>query len=63
MKFFKLGEQGKEKCGVVINNELYSAARLFKDYDEKFFENDGLSIELGIDGLGEQKQVAKNWSK
>jgi 2,4-didehydro-3-deoxy-L-rhamnonate hydrolase len=42
MKLFKFGRAGKEKCGVVINGELFSAARLFKDYDEKFFEKGGL---------------------
>jgi 2-keto-4-pentenoate hydratase/2-oxohepta-3-ene-1,7-dioic acid hydratase in catechol pathway len=42
MKLFKYGRAGKEKCGVVINGELFSAARLVKDYDEKFFEKGGL---------------------
>ena len=34
---------GKEKCGVVINGELFSAGRLIKEYDEYFFENGGLA--------------------
>lgn len=42
MKLFKFGVIGKEKCGIVINGELYNAARLVKDYDENFFENGGL---------------------
>jgi 2,4-didehydro-3-deoxy-L-rhamnonate hydrolase len=42
MKLFKYGKLGKEKCGVVIKNELYSAAKLVKDYDEKFFEKGGI---------------------
>jgi 2,4-didehydro-3-deoxy-L-rhamnonate hydrolase len=43
MKLFKFRQNGKEKCGVVIKGELFSTAQLFKDYDEKFFENDGLN--------------------
>ena len=43
MKLFKYGAAGKEKCGVVVKGELYGAARLVKDYDEKFFETGGLA--------------------
>ena len=39
MKLFKFGEVGKERCGVVINDELYSASYFFKNYDENFFES------------------------
>lgn len=39
MKLFKFGESGKERCGVVINDELYSASYFFKNYDENFFES------------------------
>jgi 2,4-didehydro-3-deoxy-L-rhamnonate hydrolase len=42
MKLFKFGKLGKEKTGIVLNGELYSTARLFKDFDEKFFEKGGL---------------------
>ena len=42
MKLFKFGKAGQEKCGIVLDGELYSAPRLVKDYDERFFENDGL---------------------
>ena len=44
MKLFKFRQNGKQKCGVVIKGELFSAARLFRDYDEKFFENGGLAL-------------------
>jgi 2,4-didehydro-3-deoxy-L-rhamnonate hydrolase len=55
MKLFKYGAAGKEKCGVVIKDELYSAARLVKDYDEKFFETGGLAkLEAEI-GRGSDK--------
>ena len=39
MKLFKFGEVGKERCGVVINDELYNASYFFKNYDENFFES------------------------
>ena len=39
MKLFKFGEVGKERCGVFINDELYSASYFFKNYDESFFES------------------------
>ena len=42
MKLFKFGEPGREKCGVEIGGEWYSAASVADDYDEKFFENGGL---------------------
>jgi 2-keto-4-pentenoate hydratase/2-oxohepta-3-ene-1,7-dioic acid hydratase in catechol pathway len=42
MKLFKYGLPEQEKCGVVINNELYSVADFISDYDEKFFQNNGL---------------------
>jgi 2,4-didehydro-3-deoxy-L-rhamnonate hydrolase len=43
MKLFKFIQRGKAKCGVEINGTQYSVAKYFKDYDEKFFETDGLS--------------------
>jgi 2,4-didehydro-3-deoxy-L-rhamnonate hydrolase len=43
MKLFKFIQNGKSKCGVEIKDIKYSAARHIKDYNEKFFESDGLS--------------------
>jgi 2,4-didehydro-3-deoxy-L-rhamnonate hydrolase len=43
MKLFKFIQKGAAKCGVEINGTRYSVAKHVKDYDEKFFENDGLS--------------------
>lgn len=43
MKLFKYGPEGREKCGVLIDSQLFSTARLFRDYDENFFASDGLS--------------------
>ncbi len=63
MQLFRYGPIGKEKCGVLINEKLYSVARFFKDYDEKFFENDGLTrlqtlVQHGAEGLTPIKSTA-----
>jgi 2,4-didehydro-3-deoxy-L-rhamnonate hydrolase len=42
MKLIRFGEAGKEKPGVIINNTFFDMSDWFQDYDERFFENDGL---------------------
>jgi 2,4-diketo-3-deoxy-L-fuconate hydrolase len=42
MKLIRFGELNKEKPGVVINDEYYDASSFGEDYNEQFFENDGL---------------------
>jgi 2,4-didehydro-3-deoxy-L-rhamnonate hydrolase len=42
MKLIRFGEAGKEKPGVLINNTCFDVSAWFDDYDEQFFENDGL---------------------
>ncbi len=43
MKLFKFIERGKAKCGVELDGKNFSVAKYFKDYDENFFETDGLT--------------------
>ena len=43
MRLFRFGPAGREKCGVMVGGQRFSAARLFRDYDEKFFGSDGLA--------------------
>lgn len=43
MKLIRFGEIGKEKPGLIINEQYVDVSSLVKDYDEAFFENDGLS--------------------
>jgi 2,4-didehydro-3-deoxy-L-rhamnonate hydrolase len=43
MKLFKFIQNGKAKCGVEVNGQRFSAARFIREYDEKFFETDGLN--------------------
>ncbi len=43
MKLFRFGEPGREKPGVVMDEKLYDASAFGEDYNETFFENDGLA--------------------
>ncbi|TXH20486.1 MAG: FAA hydrolase family protein [Chitinophagaceae bacterium] len=42
MKLIRFGEAGKEKPGIIINNEYYDVSHLVNDYNESFFENNGI---------------------
>lgn len=43
MKLVRFREGGKEKPGVVLNDEYYDATSFGEDWGEAFFENDGLN--------------------
>lgn len=43
MKLIRFGEKGKEKPGIVINDEMYDLSSVARDFDEHFFANDGLA--------------------
>ncbi len=43
MKLFRFGEPGKEKPGILLNNEMVDLSSFGEDYDEHFFETDGLT--------------------
>lgn len=43
MKLIRFGDFGKEKTGVVINNTIFDTSAFGEDYNESFFENDGLN--------------------
>ncbi|MET1053677.1 MAG: fumarylacetoacetate hydrolase family protein [Pedobacter sp.] len=42
MKLIRWGEAGKEKTGVIINDVQYDTSAFGGDYNEEFFENNGL---------------------
>lgn len=42
MKLIRFGEPGKEKPGILVNDVRYDASSFGEDYNESFFENDGL---------------------
>jgi 2-keto-4-pentenoate hydratase/2-oxohepta-3-ene-1,7-dioic acid hydratase in catechol pathway len=43
MKLFRFRENGKVKPGVIIYDQYYDASTFGEDYNEQFFENDGLN--------------------
>ncbi|WP_432710151.1 fumarylacetoacetate hydrolase family protein [Pedobacter sp.] len=43
MKLIRWGAEGEEKTGVIINDVKYDTSAFGEDYDERFFENDGLN--------------------
>src|SRR5215210_4294526 len=43
MKLIRFRENGKIKPGVIISDTFYDASAFGEDYNEQFFENDGLS--------------------
>jgi len=42
MKLIRFGELGKEKPGIIMNNKWYDLSGFCIDYNEAFFEQDGL---------------------
>jgi len=43
MKLIRFGESGKEKPGVILaDNSIRDVSKFTKDFDESFFENDGI---------------------
>jgi len=43
MQLIRFGAIGKEKPGVIINGKMFDASAVIEDYDETFFETDGLN--------------------
>jgi len=60
MKLIRFGEAGKEKPGVIINDNRFDVSAYIEDYDEHFFENDGLSSLKKIIDEKELKPGSKN---
>lgn len=62
MKLIRFGQIGKEKPGVEINDKWYSVADFISDYNESFFENDGLATLQNIidTKLAELPEVEKS---
>lgn len=48
MKLIRFGEPGKEKPGVIIDDTLLDLSDFVKDFNEDFFENDGLTALASI---------------
>jgi 2,4-diketo-3-deoxy-L-fuconate hydrolase len=56
MKLIRFGEIGKEKPGVIINNEYFDVSGLVTDYNEDFFSEGGIDkLEKEISGANLKK--------
>ncbi len=44
MKLIRFGPMGKEKTGVIVNDEWLDVSAFINNYDEDFFESDGLAV-------------------
>ena len=60
MKLIRFGETGKEKPGVIINDAWFDVSEYVFDYDEKFFENDGLSLLKTIISEKTLKEISRD---
>jgi len=60
MKLIRFGEAGKEKPGVIINDAWFDVSEFVFDYDEKFFENDGLSLLKTIISEKTLKEISRD---
>jgi len=61
MKLIRYGNAGKEKPGVIINDAWFDVSEYIKDYDENFFENDGLSLLKTIISEKGLKEVSRDF--
>ena len=60
MKLIRFGDAGKERPGVIINDVWYDVSEYINDYDEKFFEMDGLSLLKTITSEKTLKEVSRD---
>ena len=50
MKLIRFGEAGQEKPGVIINSKRYDVSEIVSDFNESFFENNGLeTLQAALD--------------
>ena len=60
MKLIRYGDAGKEKPGVIINDIWYDVSGHINDFDEKFFEKDGLKLLKTIISEKTLKEVSRD---
>ncbi|MCE2676455.1 MAG: hypothetical protein LW603_07750 [Sediminibacterium sp.] len=48
MKLIRFGKEGKEKPGIHLDGKNYDLSAFIQDYDESFFEQNGLQKLAGI---------------
>ena len=60
MKLIRFGEPGKEKPGVIINDAWFDVSEYITDYDEKFFDDNGLSVLKTIISEKPLKEISRD---
>lgn len=60
MKLIRYGDAVNEKPGVIINDVWFDVSDYINDYDEKFFENDGLTFLNTIISEKQLKEVSRD---
>ena len=60
MKLIRFGEPGKEKPGIIIHEKYFDVSDYVRDYDERFFTEDGLSFLKKITGDAELRPVPED---
>jgi len=60
MKLIRFGEPGKEKPGIIINEKYFDVSDYVREYDERFFTEDGLSFLKKITGDAELRPVPED---
>jgi 2,4-diketo-3-deoxy-L-fuconate hydrolase len=60
MKLIRYGEAGKEKPGVIIDDRWFDVSNYFNDYDEKFFEGDGIALLNKLINEAELKEISRD---
>jgi len=60
MKLIRFGESGKEKPGIIINDAWFDVSEYITDFDEKFFESDGLSLLKTIISEKKLKEISRD---
>lgn len=62
MKLFRFGEVGNEKPGVIINDIFYDVSQFVEDYNEYFFETEGIEklSQLLIEVQDELHQISED---
>lgn len=60
MKLIRFGDAGKEKPGILIGEKKFDVSPFIKDYDEIFFENDGINSLKKIAAENELQELDGN---
>jgi 2,4-didehydro-3-deoxy-L-rhamnonate hydrolase len=60
MKLIRFGEAGNERPGIIINDNWLDVSDYIDEYDEEFFENDGIKLLNKLVHEAEFKPVPKN---